>query len=230
MPVWATFMVFFAMASVGLPGLNGFVSEFMCLLGAFQADSAWATTWGAAGKDTVPAATAGELGPWYAAIAGTGMIIAAIYLLYMVGKVVFGPLVEPHAHSSHGHAHDGAHATPVLPRDLSMREIGILIPLAAACLALGLYPAPVLDGLKPAVTDVATSVHTSRLRLAEKGILYQPGVRPEGLRLIPASNDKPADAKAHEGRTGVPDTSAGEPHDGPSPVRTLDTNGQEHGR
>ena len=39
MPVWATFMVFFAMASVGLPGLNGFVSEFMCLLGTFQASS-----------------------------------------------------------------------------------------------------------------------------------------------------------------------------------------------
>jgi hypothetical protein len=37
MPVWSTFMVFFAMASVGLPGLNGFVSEFLCLLGTFQA-------------------------------------------------------------------------------------------------------------------------------------------------------------------------------------------------
>ena len=40
MPVWATFMVFFTMASVGLPGLNGFVSEFLCLLGAFQAGTA----------------------------------------------------------------------------------------------------------------------------------------------------------------------------------------------
>ena len=55
MPVWATFMVFFTMASVGLPGLNGFVSEFMCLLGAFQADTAWGAT-------TATSATRGELG------------------------------------------------------------------------------------------------------------------------------------------------------------------------
>ena len=76
MPVWATFMVFFVMASVGLPGLNGFVSEFLCLAGAFQASSAWGThLWGSAGGFTggqVPGATAGSLGPWYAAVAGVG--------------------------------------------------------------------------------------------------------------------------------------------------------------
>ena len=79
MPVWAFFMGFFTMASVGLPGLNGFVSEFMCLLGTFQS--------GASGVGGV----FGPLGPWYAAIAGTGMIVAAIYLLFMVGKILFGP-------------------------------------------------------------------------------------------------------------------------------------------
>ncbi|MBC6953616.1 MAG: NADH-quinone oxidoreductase subunit M [Leptolyngbya sp.] len=51
MPVWATFMVFFAMASVGLPGLNGFVSEFLCIMGAFQADDGW----GRFGRGDVPA-------------------------------------------------------------------------------------------------------------------------------------------------------------------------------
>jgi len=168
MPVWATFMVFFTMASVGLPGLNGFVSEFLCLLGAFQASSAWGSStgvtstgaldsglWGSAGQ-AVPGATAGALGPWVAAIAGIGMIIAAIYLLYMVGKVVWGPLVEPAGHGHHGHAAHGSHGAEdkheaPLPTDLNMREIGILLPLAALCLVLGVYPKPMLNALQPPI-------------------------------------------------------------------------------
>src|SRR5690606_1015300 len=94
MPIWATFMVFFTMASVGLPGLNGFVSEFMCLLGAFQADGGWS-------EHAVRAGTAGRLGPWYAAAAASGMIVTAIYLLYMLGRIVWGELREPHGHAAH---------------------------------------------------------------------------------------------------------------------------------
>src|SRR5690606_28052675 len=93
MPVWATFMVFFTMASVGLPGLNGFISEFMCLMGAFQAGDKWGS---------LPGATGGSLGFWYALAAGLGMIVAAMYLLYMVGRIVWGPLVLPAGHNHHG--------------------------------------------------------------------------------------------------------------------------------
>jgi len=186
MPIWSTFMVFFAMASVGLPGLNGFVSEFMCLLGAFQASSAWGSStgrtaegvmndglWGSAGAVHV-GSTAGNLGPWYAAIAGIGMIIAAMYLLLMIGKVVFGPLVEPHRHDhSHGGAHGGsasktagkteagAHAE-VLPRDINLREIGVLVPLAALCIALGVYPKPMLDALQAPVTQTVKIISAAR--------------------------------------------------------------------
>ncbi len=128
MPVWAFFMVFFTMASVGLPGLNGFVSEFMCLLGAAQS-----------GSDSIGiGGTGGTLGFLYAAVACTGMIIAAIYLLAMVGKSCFGPLVEPTGHEHHG----------PLPVDLSAREIGILVPLAVLCIALGLYPTPVIETIE----------------------------------------------------------------------------------
>ncbi len=151
MPVWATFMVFFAMASVGLPGLNGFVSEFLCLLGAFQASGAWGSgLWGTLGA-SVPGATGGSIGPWFAGVAGVGMIIAAMYLLYMVGKVVWGPLVLPAGHEDHGHG--GSHASPhenhgVLPRDLCAREIGVLVPLAVLCIVLGVYPKPVTQILE----------------------------------------------------------------------------------
>jgi NADH-quinone oxidoreductase subunit M len=139
MPVWACFMVFFAMASVGLPMLNGFVSEFMCLMATFQAGETWVRS-GLVGQGF--GGTIGVLGPTYAAIAGTGMIIAAIYTLYMVGKVVFGPLKVPggdHGDHGHGHGHDHGHAKGDeshghLPTDLNAREIGVLVPLAALCL------------------------------------------------------------------------------------------------
>lgn len=151
MPVWATFMVFFTMASVGLPGLNGFVSEFLCLMGAFQASDGWAGgSYGTPDLSAAVGSTPGEMGPFIAAIAGTGMIIAAIYLLYMVGKVVFGPLVEPggHGHGDHGKdASGGGHGGP-LPRDLSAREIAVLSPLAVLCVVLGIYPTPALDAIR----------------------------------------------------------------------------------
>ncbi|MFG0292067.1 MAG: NuoM family protein [Phycisphaerales bacterium JB050] len=126
MPVWAFFMGFFTMASVGLPGLNGFVSEFLCLIGTFQS--------GASGVG----GTFGPLGPWFAAFAGTGMIVAAIYLLFMMGKLVFGPLREPDGYQHHG----------PLPEDLSRREIGICTILAVPCLVLGLYPSLITESLE----------------------------------------------------------------------------------
>jgi NADH-quinone oxidoreductase subunit M len=164
MPVWSTFMVFFTMASVGLPGLNGFVSEFLCLLGTFQAGNEWGTS---------PGGTGGNLGFWYAAIAGTGMIVAAMYLLYMVGRIVFGPLQEPHGTHGHGGGHGGSgddhadHAT--LPTDLNTREIGILLPLAVLCLVLGVYPKPVLDSLKAPSAQVVETVRSGKRAAANFG-------------------------------------------------------------
>src|SRR5690606_34660566 len=97
MPIWAFFMVFFSLASVGLPGLNGFVSEFLTLLGAFLATDV--------------------LGFAYAAFAGVGMILGAIYILYMVGRVCFGPTKLPHGHHEDDHSH-GSHGIG----DLGLRE------------------------------------------------------------------------------------------------------------
>jgi NADH-quinone oxidoreductase subunit M len=131
MPVWSCFMVFFVLASVGLPGLNGFVSEFMCLLGTFVATDT-AAQW------------PGVLGPEYAAIAAIGMVLAAMYLLIMVGKVVFGKLKEPE--------HDGAHS--LLPADLNPREIGILVPMAALCIWIGVQPTVLTDAMRGSVEDV----------------------------------------------------------------------------
>lgn len=136
MPVWSSFMVFFCLASVGLPGLNGFVSEFLTLAGAFTATDL--------------------LGPRYAVFAGVGMIFGAMYILYMVGKVVWGPVKLPGNHGDdHGHGH-GGHGIA----DLNAREIVVLLPLAVACLALGLYPKPVLDSLHGPLENIRPRIET----------------------------------------------------------------------
>jgi NADH-quinone oxidoreductase subunit M len=188
MPVWATFFVFFTMASVGLPGLNGFVSEFLCLLGTFQAHAGWTAGPEAAAAGGMMRATLGQYGFWWALVAGTGMIVAAIYLLYMVGRVVWGPLVEPHGHGGHGHgghgggpggheagAHAGAHAG-ALPRDLSRREVLVLLPLAAACLWLGVYPKPALDALQEPAFKTSTLV----MQAAKTVVAGAPAEGPDG--------------------------------------------------
>lgn len=133
MPVWAFFMVFFVLSSVGLPGLNGFVGEFLCLIGTFAAS---------ADNTSYP----GLLGPWYAAAAGVGMILAAMYLLIMVGKIVFGPLKAPAAHAPAPERR--------LPVDLGWREIGVLVPLAVLCLCIGLQPKPLTDAVQGSVDQL----------------------------------------------------------------------------
>jgi NADH-quinone oxidoreductase subunit M len=127
MPIWATFMVIFAFASVGLPGLNGFVGEFLTLLGTFTARE--------------------PLGPIYAAVAALGLILGAIYMLYMLGRVVMGPVRISHQ----GHGHHGHGEAP----DLNIREIATLTPLAIACLVIGLYPTPMLRSFEPSIDVMA---------------------------------------------------------------------------
>jgi NADH-quinone oxidoreductase subunit M len=124
LPVWSTFMVFFCLASVGLPGLNGFIGEFLTILGTYKA--------------------VGLLGIGYAAAAAFGLILGAIYILYMLGRVVMGPVKEPVAHAGH-------------VKDLGAREIVVLTPIAIMCLVLGLYPTPWLASLEPAIDEVTAS-------------------------------------------------------------------------
>ncbi len=136
LPVWSTFMVFFCMASVGLPGLNGFVGEFLTLLGAFTAHDV--------------------LGWEFAAVGALGLILAAIYILYMVGRVILGPTREP-----------AEYAGKV--DDLNTREIAVLTPLAAACLVLGLFPNIILTTLEPSIakTTAAANSLLEERRVAE---------------------------------------------------------------
>lgn len=121
MPIMTTFLILFTLSSIGLPGLNGFVSEFTVLFAAYNSQA---------------------LGPVYGALGATGILLGAIYMLYMVGKVLFGALKEP------DHTPD---TTAGLSHDLNAREIAILAPLAVLVIALGVAPRLITDTLDPAL-------------------------------------------------------------------------------
>jgi len=142
MPILAFFFVFFVMASIGLPGLNGFWSEFLTILGAFTSDS---------------------LGPAYGAFAALGIILGAVYMLHMTARVIWGPLKTPAVHGeAHGHAPTGgdvhghplAEPHPSHPGDINAREIAILIPIALAVIVLGVKPGVVTDHMLKPVQEV----------------------------------------------------------------------------
>jgi NADH-quinone oxidoreductase subunit M len=122
MPMLAGFFLFMTFASIGLPGLNGFVGEFLVLIGSFT---------------TLPVPTI---------VAASGVILAAIYLLWAYERVFTG-LPEKEENR-------------LLP-DLSAREVSLLAPLAALVLVLGLYPNVLLDKIAPSTEALLDHVVAS---------------------------------------------------------------------
>ncbi|RME40064.1 MAG: NADH-quinone oxidoreductase subunit M [Planctomycetota bacterium] len=146
MPWLAFFLVFFTLSSIGLPGLNGFVGEFLVLLG---------TATSSLSRDGL---AAGPLGYAYVVPAALGIILGAVYMLWMCQRVLFGPLREPP---------DTPDTSQGLTPDLTRREIAILTPIALGCLALGVYPKPVLEDFESAVVRNILVPAESSVRSAE---------------------------------------------------------------
>ncbi|HNH78949.1 MAG TPA: NADH-quinone oxidoreductase subunit M [Anaerolineales bacterium] len=123
-PVFGTLMLIASLSSMGLPGLNGFVGEFTILLGAF-------------GSKAIA-------NPWYAGVSAIGVIMAAVYILYMFQKVFLGPAGEiTHHHEL---------------KDLNWREILTVAPLVIFMFWIGLYPKPFFDILAPAVEKLLSAL------------------------------------------------------------------------
>lgn len=164
-PIFATFLLFTVMASAGLPALSGFPGEFLVLLGTFTA-----------GKDQMI----------WAVLGATGVILAAIYLLWMVQKVLFGPLQNP--------------ANETL-KDMNGREIFVLAPLMVLALYLGIRPNVILRPIEPAVQKLVKDVNDGARRRVrpDRGALRHASAPPPAtnapkaapfakpLRLLPAA-------------------------------------------
>jgi len=119
-PVFGGLFVVATFASIGLPGFSGFVGEFLSLLGSFLTSR------------------------WYAVVATTGVILAAVYMLWAVQRAFTGEPDEKNA------------AT----RDIGFREICTVAPLLGLSLFLGFYPKPVLDRLQPSVAALVSQVES----------------------------------------------------------------------
>ncbi len=120
MPLYAATFMLFMLASVGLPGTSGFVGEFLVLVGAFKVNTL------------------------VAALAATGMVLGAAYMLWLYRRVVFGPLVRE----------DLKHIM-----DLSAREIAIFAPLAAIVLWMGIYPTSFFRVMDGSVAQLVSNYH-----------------------------------------------------------------------
>jgi NADH-quinone oxidoreductase subunit M len=145
---WLTVLfMLFTFSSIGLPGLNGFVGEFMILAGSFQ--RAWA---GVAESFFQPYL-------FMAVSAVVGVVLGAWYMLWAVERVFFGPSREPpRSHSTDGHGshahHHGAH-DDVDRCDLRWHEAAALLPLAVFVVWIGVMPQAFLSPAAPAIEQSA---------------------------------------------------------------------------
>jgi NADH-quinone oxidoreductase subunit M len=128
MPVYAVLTLIVTLSSMGLPGLNGFVGEFTILLGAF----------GSKVLDN----------PWFAALAAIGVILAAVYLLYMFQKLFLGPV-------------DKDENRVLL--DLNWREVVTLVPLLIFIFWIGLYPSPFFNLMESSVTKLVENLQVAAM-------------------------------------------------------------------
>ena len=115
MPIFAVVFMIVTLSSIGLPGTNGFVGEFLVLLGAFGTHRVWAI------------------------VAATGVILAAVYMLWMFQRVMFGTVTHPENEKI---------------RDMTRHELATLIPILALIFWIGIYPKPFLDTMDASVKHV----------------------------------------------------------------------------
>ena len=128
MPVYAVLTLIVTLSSMGLPGLNGFVGEFTILLGAF-------------GSKVLN-------NPWFAVLAAVGVILAAVYLLYMFNKMFMGPVDKDENRRLF---------------DLNLREIVTLVPLLILIFWIGLYPSPFFNLMEASVTKLVESIQVAAI-------------------------------------------------------------------
>lgn len=122
-PVFATFFMIASLSSIGLPGMNGFIGEIMIMIGGFMVK------------------------PLYGILAASGVIFAAVYMLWMYQRVMFGPITHEENRNI---------------KDLSFRERAILIPLVCLIFWIGLYPRPLISRYHKSVENII-QIHINHL-------------------------------------------------------------------
>jgi NADH-quinone oxidoreductase subunit M len=123
MPKYAFVFMVFMLASVGLPGTSGFVGEFLSLVGAFKVNT------------------------WVAFFATTGLILGAVYMLYLYRRVIFGVITREDVRAM---------------LDLNWREVAVFAPLIAIVIWMGIYPSSFLHPMQPAIAHIVQHIEAAR--------------------------------------------------------------------
>jgi NADH-quinone oxidoreductase subunit M len=129
MPIFATIFMIVTLSSIGLPGTNGFVGEFLILMGAFESELRW-----------------------FAVFATSGVIFAAVYMLWMFQRVMFGELDNP--------------ANQKL-KDLNAREIALMLPLLLFVFWIGVYPNTFFEKMNPALDNMIQQIKGKQMAQVE---------------------------------------------------------------
>ena len=125
-PLYSVALMIASLSSIGLPGLNGFIGEFLILLGSFK--SPVLGSW------------------WFTVFAASGVIFAAVYLLWMYQRVVFGEVKHPQLNKL---------------EDLNKREMLILVPIFVFVVWIGVYPGTFLKISQKASNTIVNQVLNS---------------------------------------------------------------------
>ncbi len=149
MPVFAVIFMIVTLSSVALPGTNGFVGEFLILVGGFESSLRWWTI-----------------------VASSGVIFAAVYMLWMFQRVMFGELDNPKNQAL---------------LDLNAREIAIMIPLLVMIFVLGVYPNPFIEKMTPSIKKVIAHTRIEPVTTAKVAV---PVVAP-AVETAPADHATP---------------------------------------
>lgn len=168
LPVYSTFFMIVALSSLGLPMLNGFVGEFLIIVGAFHARAV------------------------YGALAAIGVVLAAVYLLWMYQRVFFGEVTNPKNRD--------------LP-DCDAREKLILVSLVLVMLWMGIYPNPFLRRLDRSTLATIERVESTGTQMAGRAPAELPPQRSLRTRrkkdsassMVSVVNSRSANERAQEG-------------------------------
>jgi len=176
MPIFATIFMIVTLSSIGVPGTNGFVGEFLVLIGGYESELRWWTV-----------------------VAASGVIFAAVYMLWMFQRVMFGELDNPKNKSL---------------LDLDAREIAIMVPLVVLIFVMGVYPNPFIEKMDPAIQKLVAQIRPASMNAK---------VIPSALQSLPSGHpvvsgqsgmNEPA---AHSGTAGqLPAGHPGTPNEGQS--------------
>jgi NADH-quinone oxidoreductase subunit M len=129
-PVYSTFLMIASLSSIGLPGMNGFIGEFLILLGSFK--SQVLDNW------------------WFTIFAASGVIFAAVYLLWMYQRVVFGKITNPKLENL---------------TDMSGKEWLVLVPIILFIFWIGIYPSTFLDITETSTINILEQVQNFTIKL-----------------------------------------------------------------